>query len=151
MMLLLCGALWGMGEWKRDAEHIRQLEALCGLIRYVRERIEYFSQPVGEMFRDFRSEVLEKCGFCGILKKYGLSAALFENRLLIDDAEAKLMTDFAHALGGSFRDEEIKMCNFYLTGLESCLTLRRKSFSEKSTLTRTLPLIIAAVAVILLI
>ena len=94
---------------KREAEY----DALCALLRHIRDNIDCFMTPIGTILESFNSEPLKQCGFSRVMCEEGLSAAAASGFLSVSDEAVGLLIEFADGLGIGLRDEEMRRCEYY--------------------------------------
>ena len=87
--------------------------------------------PVNDILTNYTSPALEDCGFAEIMRKSGLRCALESGKLYLDGAEIKLLSDFSESLGIGYKDEEIRLCDYYIEKLTSA-SLKEKEKMEKN-------------------
>lgn len=91
---------------------IRQTHSLAELVRFIRSNISFFLTPLDGLFAAFDDEYLGKTGFCEILRRDGLDAALKSGSLDLSPETEKIMDRFVSKLGKGLRDEEISLCDY---------------------------------------
>ncbi len=101
------------------SEKASQTEALLELMRFIRVQIECFALPASEIILRCDKKLLEKCGAYSEILPSGFDA-LFES-FSIEDSEAEsIMRGFAAGFGKSYREEQLKECDYYIGRLEEC-------------------------------
>jgi len=132
--------IWGNGHVDIMRKKICFLEAMTELIRYLRARIDYLSMPLDEIFASFYNEFLEHSGFSEVMRKRGLKDAVLESENL-DETERQFFLGFLNTLGSNCREEELKLCNYYLEELTVKLTNLKAEYPGKAKLWRSLPIL----------
>lgn len=99
---------------RRDGERLARLEAQIGFVRFVRERIDRYLLPIGEIFRECDGELLELlCAGCKIEYKAtdveSLRAILRTGQYYADGGE--IFDSFLARLGTSYREDEVAACD----------------------------------------
>lgn len=122
---------------------IRHTEALVELVRHIRTHIEYFLTPVDLIFSDFRNETLESCGFCPVLRDSGLAEALRTGGGSFSPETRLIAEKFASSLGDGYRDGQLRLCDFCISGLSEQLERERESYDRNLNMYRFVPCLLA--------
>jgi hypothetical protein len=108
---------------KRDTERIRRLRAQINFVHFVRDRIERFLSPIGDILRDCErellSDVLIGCEGSEFFDTDGLRKTLASGIYYPDGG--KIFDSFLSTLGSSYREEEVSGCNLCIKDLETVL------------------------------
>ena len=108
---------------KRDDERLRRLRAQIAFVTFVRDRIERFLAPIGDIIRDcdraMIANVLIGCEGGEFYDTDGLKAMLSSGKYYSDGG--KIFDSFLTSLGSSYREEEVANCNACLKDLEALL------------------------------
>ena len=95
------------------SEKLRQSEALGALLRFIRAQIECFAMPASEILARCDRGLLRECGYCKDSPPESFEALLAG--LSFSDAEtAEIMAAFLSGFGKSYRDEQIRECDYYI-------------------------------------
>lgn len=133
-----------LGENRR----LSQLEGLTSLLRFFRLQIDCYCVPVGEIFRRCDASVLSDCGYFGTPSDFcGFLGGLTPTP---EGDVRSLLESFSAELGSSYRDEQLKSCDYHIAKL---CDLRDRALTEtkkRKRLNTTLCLCAAGAAVILL-
>ena len=131
---------------EKEKEKLEKIEGLTALLRFFRIQIDCFCTPVGEIFRRCDEKVLFSCGFLGIPRDFDefLAKTSFP-----PEADA-LLASFSAELGTSFREEQLKSCDYHIQKLCELRDSTAEKTKKQIRLNTTLCLTAAATAVILL-
>lgn len=118
----------------------KRLECFLQLIRFIESEISCYQTPLDDIYRRFDGEELEKCGFMTVLREKGMGAALAERRgaLCFSDEEYRLLVDFSGELGKSYREEQLRGCDYYRRMLENYCNEGREALPARLKLCRSL-------------
>ncbi len=146
-LVVLSGGLWG-GYLNRAASlTLRQTEAWIRLLRYVKLRIDCFSQPAPEILARVDETLLRECGFLGEARPSRFSELLSLCEVK-DGQTLTVLREFAEAFGKGYREEQIRECDYYIGLLESerealaSLLTGRKKLNTVLSLSGALALVI---------
>ena len=108
---------------KRDGERLHRLRAQIAFVRFVRDRIERFLTPIGDIMREcdrgLLSDVLIGCEIGEVFDIDGLRTMLASGIYYTDGG--KIFDSFLGALGSSWREEEVAGCDSCTKELEALL------------------------------
>ena len=118
----------------------RRLECFLQLIRFMESEISCYQTPLDDIYRRFEGESLEECGFLAVLREKGMIAALAEcrHKLCFSDEEYRLLTEFSGELGKSYREEQLRFCEYYRRMLENYCAEGREELPGRLKLCRSL-------------
>ncbi len=140
--LLLVGAFCYVGFLFSCIQSGRQrrLECFLQLVRQIENEISCFQTPLDEIYGRFEGEALKKCGFIACLRAHGMTQALKEKRhqLCFSDEEFRLLLDFSAELGTSYREEQLRGCEYYRRALEDYCKRGRETLPARLKLCRSL-------------
>lgn len=147
-LILLSGyffsSLLNRGERRRED----QLAGLLTLLRFFRIQIDCYCVPVGEIFRRCDKGTLEACGCSFVPTDFG---AFIDSLSPHPDTETlALLSSFSAELGSSYKDEQLKSCDYHISRLSALNEEFSKQTKDKKRLNTVLCMTAAALAVILL-
>ena len=149
LLILLSAGGWGAYEIRRGRRRLKELEAACALVRYIRENIERLSRPLAQIYASREDPVLEEIGFLGPLRTAGFGAAVREAGWHIFPAEREILAAFGEALGKGFREEQTALCRYTEDRLAESLEKAKGDLPGRERLWRSIP-VLAALSLILL-
>ena len=140
-------------SYQRQREQLARIDALVSFVKYIREQIDRYLTPLGEILgrcdRGILDGIFIGCGGeCGRIKdKDELRRKLLESEYFSDGGEA--LERFLAKLGSSYHDEEVAACDECLAALCE-LSLRLKEQLPKRHKSRTVLLFCFAAAALIL-
>ena len=142
IILLLSGSLYLCFSFSLfEKRRLEQCEGFLLLIRHLKAQISCFHTPLGRIYASFTHGELERCGFLPILRQTGnLSMALKDAKkdIWLSEEEFTLLNAFAGEVGGSYVDEQISCCDYYIGELERAYKERREEIPGRKKLYRSL-------------
>ncbi len=143
------GALTAMMLNRALSERLSRLDALLTLLRFIRSQIDCFCLPIGEILRRVDVELLISCGVIG-------RPTDFEDLIMgleppPDESVMKLLRSFSVCLGASYREEQLKSCDYHISTLAEIRESFGGELKKRKKLNTTLCLSAAAAVVILFI
>ncbi len=140
----LAAASLNSGERKKE----EQISALLTLLRFFRAQIDCYSVPVGEIFRRCDKKTLETCGYNGVPPDF---ESFCRDILPRPDKEtSELLASFSAELGASYREGQIKNCDYHIARLSALAEEGSRRAAQKRKKNTVLCLTAAALIVILL-
>ena len=154
-MALIAAAALGYGFWYGLSlrKELRRFEGFRRLIETVRSRVSCFNQPLSAVYRDFSDEELDACGFTDLLRAgIPFSEALIRKRDVLGLREELfgLLSDLGRDLGRSYREDQVRLCERFLTEADARLAALRAEMPDRIRLARGLSAAAAAMTVLLL-
>lgn len=135
VLLILAGAVWGLGRsWELRAR-VGMLTQLEGLLQWLQAEITYSARPLPELLKasdsPFCKEAVMCPGFpadpCGALAKAG-------DRLLHNEKDRELFREFAGGLGASDTQGQLGHLRLCMARTGQHLAEARKACRERSRL-----------------
>ncbi len=147
-LLLLSGI--GIGGLAADfeKEKLSVLDGWLDLLRFIQEQIDCYLTPVQDILSVADKALLAQCR-CQKADR-SLDAGLKRSALYLQAESLRLLSSFIKEIGGSYREEQLKRCDYYR---QSLLSLRQKQAEEltgKIKLCRGMSICIAIGAALLL-
>lgn len=146
--LLAIGGYCAFGTAKTEKKKLTVLEAWIAFLYCVRSQIDCFSLPL--------PEILKKADPT-LLSALGLEEELFSTEQLVDatasilDGESqKLLKSWSKEIGTTYREEQVKRCDYYLRALEVQRDKARQNLPLRIRMLTTIHLCASLGAVILL-
>ncbi len=124
--LMTCG-MWSAKSANRGVERVfEQYVGFESLISFFRIQIECFGLPCDEIFTRCERDLLRSCGYLYDAVPRNLSE-LYKGCEISDDELDKLIKGFSSEFGIGYREEELRLCDYYL----SLLRDKRKKLLEE--------------------
>lgn len=111
------------------------------LLQYISVEISCFCTAREALFSSFQDEILEKNGFLPALRASGcIPDAIRASEVNIAEADLALLAEFDASLGGSFHEEQLEICAYYVERWREQEGAVRASLPSEIRLTRTVTL-----------
>lgn len=148
-LILCCGVLGGLAFAAFERRRYRQAEGFVALLRHIRLQIDCFSLPVERILAVCDHRILVDCG-TEATKLPDFNAVLHGTRLYVPEEMCRLLADFGAQLGGTYREEQLRCCDYFLERLIPCCDALRAELPKRERMALILPMAIAAMLVLLL-
>ena len=133
LLLLGAGTLVGIALLTLEKRRVTQGEGFLALVRFLRWQIDTLARPLPDILAACQSSVLAARGA----------------ELCLSEEICTLLYEFANGLGATYREEQLRACDYLLTRITPyCDTIRRE-LPKRERIALFLP-IAATVALILL-
>lgn len=142
---LVLGSFCSVGFFASSGRKRRlyHTEAALELIGRVRASIDCFLTPVNDIFAGFSNEPLEECGFLDVLREKGLTAAALSGTASFPEQVTELLVSFSTSLGEGYKEEQLKLCDFYGDAILKVLESERSEYEKDIRLYRFVPALLA--------
>lgn len=147
-VLLIAGIGNGALAAGHEKEKLAVLDGWLELLRFIQEQIDCYLTPVEELLSVADKALLEQCR-CR-RKDRSLEAGLQRSAPVLQAESLRLLSAFAKEIGGSYREEQIKRCNYYRQALLSVRQKQAEELCKKSKLYRGMSICAAVGAALLL-
>ena len=148
-VILLCGIFAGLFFAAYERRRVQQAEGFLSLLRVIRIEIDCFSMPVSRILAECDRDILIACGVSGVPRDF--KALLAATRLYLSEEICRLLADFAGRLGGSYREEQLRCCEYYLARLAPYCDTLRANLPKHERMALILPPALSVALILLLI
>ena len=150
LALLLCsGVLASMILSRFEQKRYKQAEGFLALLRHIRLQIDCFSLPVSRILATLPTQISEMTAIPRAARDFG--ELLEGTSLLLPEEMCELLTSFGRDLGGSYREDQLRCCDYYITRFAPHCERMRTELSRRTKLALLLPLALALSLALLLI
>lgn len=125
-MIILAGCMAAIVIAIREKRKIQLLEAWIDLIFHIRTQIDCYLKPIGEILQGADTGLLLAC--MGTADDRAPCILLERCRPYLSGDAERLLSAFVGEIGCSYREEQVKRCDFYME------SLRRLSEKEREQL-----------------
>ena len=147
-LLLLCGVAGGVMLVRYERRRYAQAEGFLTLLRTVRLDIDCFSMPVERILKQCDPHLLADCGVTRPPEDFAV--LLREANLCLPREICRLLWDFSAQLGSSYREEQLRCCDYYLARLAPFCDKLRAELPKREKTAFLLPVAVAAVLLLML-
>ena len=147
--IFACGVLIGTGLAAFERRRVAQAEGFLLLLRYIRLQIDCFSMPVARILSECDRDLLLACGVEHPPKDF--KTLLGGTKLFLREDVCRLLEDFGACLGGSYREEQLRCCDYYLTRLCPYCDKLRAELQGRERMALFLPPALSVALILLLI
>lgn len=121
----LSGVIMAISYRRFQLRKLTSVDGFISLLFYIKGQIECFSRPRSEILKTLPAEVFCACNCpCGASTLEELVEA---SRIYLDEEALRLVSSFASEFGSTFRDEQLRRCDYYISALSE---ERRRIFTS---------------------
>lgn len=130
-LLLLAGGYLAVHFIRYEKKRLRAVDGYISLLFYIKGQIDCYAKPISDILRNVSptliAECLGKAENDNCLESYDEFPSLIEDsgQLLLPECK-RLLNTFSAELGGVYREEQLKRCDYYI----DALTREREKISE---------------------
>ena len=148
-LLILCaGGMLAATVRRLERRRLSVLDAWIDLLIYMRGQIDCYLLPLDEILSAADKTLLLACSPAG---RTDSLAALLQGALPYLDGEGRLLlVSLVRELGSSYREEQLKRCDYYVHALQICREKVAEALPARLKIGATLSICAAISAVILL-
>ena len=132
-----------------EQKRCRQAEGFLALLRHIRLQIDCFSLPVSRILETLPTQIRTTCHIPQNVCDF--STLLDRTPLLLPDELSELLHAFGRDLGSSYREDQLRLCDYYITRITPYCERIRADLVRRERLALALPLAAAAALALLLI
>ena len=100
-----------------ERRRLTVLEAWIDLILFIRAQIDCYLMPLDEILAQADENILRACA-CRTPHP-NLSSLLSSSRQYLSEEARRLITSFVKEIGGGYREEQLRRCDYYITALRA--------------------------------
>lgn len=145
ILLLASAAFFSYEKIRSERLRYTGLQDWLSFLTFAENQIRSFRTPYPEIFTFFREQ--EDTAFAHSLAQIGLTAQLSASTL--PSGAIPLLREYVAKAGSHYEAEEVRLCGYTITALQTILDAEKKNLREKTKLYRTLPLMLALSIVLL--
>ena len=148
LLVLASGAGLAVGAVRYERARLQVHDALISLIFFIKGRIDCYAMPVEQIMLEMDKSILADCRCPGQVES--VEALLPHVKPYLDPETFRVLQSFGAGLGGGFREEQIKRCDYYMELLREKRMQLEAELPKRARTNGVIWMLCAAGAVILL-
>ena len=112
LLVLASGIGFAIGAARYERTRLQVHDALISLIFFIKGRIDCYAMPAEQILLEMDKGILADCRCPGQVDS--IDALLPYVKPYLDPETYRVLQAFGQGLGGGFRDEQIKRCDYYM-------------------------------------
>ena len=153
-LLILFSSLAIAGKLVSDAEKAKmRASALRALLEHIKNMIECYSMPIGQILIRIEPSLLRECGYCEKEAPHDLRcfAKKIEKNDGADAETLGIFEAFAKDFGKGYREDELLRCGLFLEKMRAREQKLCKEYAKKKKVILTVSICSALALIVLLI
>ena len=112
LLVLLSGGIVAWNAARHERVRLQVHDALISLLFFIKGRIDCYAMPADQILREMDKGILADCRCPGQVAS--IDELLIYVKHYLDPETYRVLQSFGAGLGGGFRDEQIKRCDYYI-------------------------------------
>ncbi len=115
LMLAVSGLVMAISYSRFQERKLETIDGFLSLLFYIKGQIDCFARPRSEILSTLPAEV-----FCACNCPRGaetLEELIEASRIYLDEEPLRLISSFAAEFGSTFRDEQLRRCDYYISAI----------------------------------
>ena len=121
----LSGVIMALSYRRFQLRKLATVDGFISLLFYIKGQIECFARPRSDILATLPLEIFSACN-CP-RGAATLEELVEASRIYLDDEALRLVSSFASEFGSTFRDEQLRRCDYYISALSE---ERRRVFAS---------------------
>ena len=115
IILTLSGVGFALSLCRYQRRKLVTLDGFISLIRHIKGQIDCYAKPIGDILLTMPPEIYHDCNCSEGADS--LEIMIDESRIYLEDEPLRLLRSFACEFGSTFRDEQLRRCDYYISAL----------------------------------
>ena len=127
----VAGVIMAISYRRFQLKKLSSIDGFISLIFYIKGQVECFARPRLDILSTLPAEI-----FCACNCPHGaqtLEELVDASRIYLDEESLRLVSSFASEFGSTFRDEQLRRCDYYVSALGE---ERRRVFTSVNSKSR---------------
>ena len=111
----ISGVIMAISYSRFQQKKLRTTDGFLSLLFYIKGQIDCYARPRSDILSTLPAEV-----FCACNCPHGaetLEEMIDASRIYLDEEPLRLIASFAAEFGSTFRDEQLRRCDYYISAL----------------------------------
>ena len=114
-LLALAGAVSAISICRYHRRRLDTLDGFISLIHYIKGQVDCYALPIGEILSRLPAEIFYDCNCPEGADS--IDEIVAECRIYLEEESLRLVEAFASEFGSTFREEQLRRCDHYISSL----------------------------------
>ena len=114
-VIVICSIFFTISHRRFEERRLRTLDGLIALINYIKGQVDCYALPIREILTRLPAEIFCDCN-CPE-GAYSLDEIVMQCRVYLEKESLRLIEAFASEFGSTFREEQLRRCDYYISTL----------------------------------
>lgn len=128
-LVLLSGGGYAISASRYEKKKLSVLDGWMDLIFFIRSQIDCYLTPLSEILKNADQALLRAC--MGNSNDEDLPSLLQASSSYLGEEANRLLDSFVRELGGNYREEQVKRCDYYLAALRDIREKKREELPAR--------------------
>jgi hypothetical protein len=115
IILTLSGVGFALSHCRYQRKKLITIDAFISLIRHIKGQIDCYARPINEILATLPPEIYHGCN-CSMGAE-SIEEMIDESKIYLDDEPLRLLRSFSCEFGSTFREEQLRRCDYYISSL----------------------------------
>ena len=148
ILMAVSGVIIGLSRRRFEWRKLQTIDGFMSLLFYIKGQIDCYARPRSEILETLPAEVFCACNCPGGAST--LEELVEASKIYLDDESLRLVSAFAAEFGSTFRDEQLRRCDYYISALGEQRRILFSSVKDKGRAGSALWICAGICAIILL-
>ena len=116
-VILVCSIFFTISHRRFEERKLRTLDGLIALITYIKGQVDCYALPIGEILSRLPARIFCDCNCPEGAES--IDEIVDKCRIYLEEESLRLAEGFASEFGSTFREEQIRRCDHYISSLEA--------------------------------
>ena len=113
--IVICSIFFAISHRRFEERRLRTLDGLIALITYIKGQVDCYALPIGEILSRLPAEIFYDCNCPEGADS--IDEIVAECRIYLEEESLRLVEAFASEFGSTFREEQLRRCDHYISSL----------------------------------
>ena len=115
LLITLAGASLAVAYCRYEKRKLNVLDSFISLLFYIKGQIDCYSLPLDKILSSVSEDILQGCNCREIPEN--IEQMIKNSRIYLDDESTRLLNTFSAEFGSTYREEQLKRCDYYIQAL----------------------------------
>ena len=113
--IVICSIIFAVSHRHFQERKLRTLDGFISLINYIKGQVDCYALPIGEIMSRLPAEIFCDCNCPEGAES--IDEIVLQYRIYLADESLRLAEAFASEFGSTFREEQLRRCDYYISSL----------------------------------
>lgn len=114
-VIVICSIFFTVSHRRFEERRLRTLDGLIALINYIKGQVDCYALPIGEILTRLPAEIFFDCNCPEGAES--IDDIIAQCRIYLEEESLRLAEAFASEFGSTFREEQLRRCDHYISSL----------------------------------
>lgn len=115
MIVVISSIFVALSHRRFQGTRLKTLDGFIALLMYIKGQVDCYALPLYEILMSIPPEILCDCNCPEGVES--LDELIYESKIYLEEESLRLLEAFSVEFGSTFREEQLRRCDFYLNAL----------------------------------